>query len=434
MSDEVRDHIFISYASEDSEFAIWLTQKLTCEGYAVWCDKFKELGGESYPKDIDQAIKYKTFRFMALMSRKSNTKQNPMKERTLAITLAKSLQEDDFVIPLNIDGISPSEINWMVSDINFIPFYKSWALGLGQLLKKLNSINAPRPISEGKEIIARGYLNTDSLNATPENVYINSIPFIKIPNTIKVYTTEISIDKKEETQWAFYKTTQNGEKLAISFSPPPEKLNREYYTHFVKDESTGAEYINGIPSKNIISNLLLKSMQLACYNSGLKDIIINDRTIIYFSKGILDGDKIKFITYDGRKSRVNVYGERNRRINGVPTKYRFYLAPKFKIYKEADGSYYASLRVGLHITDLNDLPLTPKQSNARRKSICKNWWNYQWLNRHLAVLSFLSHGAENIVIGDYPDSQVILSTKFIEKSAPFGIDETKLNDKNHGVE
>ncbi len=431
---EVRDHIFISYASEDSEFAIWLTQKLTCEGYAVWCDKFKELGGESYPKDIDQAIRSKTFRFLAVMSRTSNAKQNPTKERTLAITLARSRNEDDFVIPLNIDGISPSEINWMVSDINFISFYKSWALGLSQLLKKLNSINAPRPISGGKEIIAKGYLNTDFLTSTPENVYINSIPFIKIPQALKVFKTEISIDKEEETHWAFYKTSRNKEKLVLSFTSPSDKLSRDYYIHFVKDENLESEYIYGIPTKNIISNLLLKSIQLACYNSGLKDIIINDRTIIYFSKGIILGDKIKFITYDGKTSRVNIYGERSRRVNGELTKYRFYLSPKFKIYKESDGGYYASLRVGLHITDLNDLPLTPKQSNARRKNICKNWWNYHWLNRHLAVLSFLSQGAENIVIGDFPDSQVILSTKFIEKIAPYGIDENKLDNKKHGVD
>src|SRR5438093_12082818 len=45
----VRDHLFISYATEDWPLAEWLTRRLTAEGYRVWCDRFKLLGGESYP-------------------------------------------------------------------------------------------------------------------------------------------------------------------------------------------------------------------------------------------------------------------------------------------------------------------------------------------------------------------------------------------------
>ena len=99
------EHLFISYATEDSDLAEWLSLKLTGEEYAVWCDRFKLLGGESY-----------------------------------------------FLIPLNVDGLKPTELDWMTSDITFIPFHKSWAKGLAQLLKKLDSIDAPRPVKDGKAI------------------------------------------------------------------------------------------------------------------------------------------------------------------------------------------------------------------------------------------------------------------------------------------
>jgi len=33
-----RDHLFISYATEDGALAEWLTLKLTAAGYRVWCD------------------------------------------------------------------------------------------------------------------------------------------------------------------------------------------------------------------------------------------------------------------------------------------------------------------------------------------------------------------------------------------------------------
>jgi len=64
-TDEKRDHLFISYAWEDANLAEWLSLKLISQGYKVWCDQIKLLGGESYPSDIDNAIKNNTFRVLA---------------------------------------------------------------------------------------------------------------------------------------------------------------------------------------------------------------------------------------------------------------------------------------------------------------------------------------------------------------------------------
>src|SRR3989338_11539851 len=93
-----RKHLFISYATEDYQFAEWLTLKLTGEGYRVWCDRFKLLGGESYPLNIDAAIKNQTFRVLALISRNSIKKPNPLKERELSLKIGQERKED-FLIP-----------------------------------------------------------------------------------------------------------------------------------------------------------------------------------------------------------------------------------------------------------------------------------------------------------------------------------------------
>jgi hypothetical protein len=42
-----RDHLFVSYAGEDGLFVDWICRKLVSEGYKVWCDRLKLLGGES---------------------------------------------------------------------------------------------------------------------------------------------------------------------------------------------------------------------------------------------------------------------------------------------------------------------------------------------------------------------------------------------------
>jgi len=145
----MRDHLFISYATEDWPFVEWLTLRLTAEGFKVWCDRLKLLGGESYPRDIDEAIKNRTFRFLAVLSHSSIKKTNPLKERTLALNLSRERKEN-FVIPINLDGISPTDLDWTVSDLTFIPFHLSWAEGLAQLLKLLEASEAPKGFAEGR--------------------------------------------------------------------------------------------------------------------------------------------------------------------------------------------------------------------------------------------------------------------------------------------
>ena len=73
-----------------------------------------------------------------MLSRHSIKKPNPLKERTLALNMAKERKEN-FVVPLNLDGISPTDLDWMVSDLTFISLHLSWAEGLGQLLKMLEA-------------------------------------------------------------------------------------------------------------------------------------------------------------------------------------------------------------------------------------------------------------------------------------------------------
>ena len=133
-------HLFISYAIEDVVLAEWLARKLASQGYAVWIDRLKLLGGEPWPQDIDVAIKERTFRMIALLSSDSLKKPNPSKERTLALNISRSRGIPDFLIPLKVDSV---ELDWLTTDLTYIPFNKGWAEGWRQLLKKLHALHAP---------------------------------------------------------------------------------------------------------------------------------------------------------------------------------------------------------------------------------------------------------------------------------------------------
>ena len=75
----LRNMIFLSHATpEDNEFARWLALQLANEGYAVWCDLTKLLGGEDFWKDIQEAIRTRSVRFLFVLSRSSNTKDGTL--------------------------------------------------------------------------------------------------------------------------------------------------------------------------------------------------------------------------------------------------------------------------------------------------------------------------------------------------------------------
>ena len=177
------DYLFISYATEDGELAKWLTLRLTTEGYKVWCDSVKLLGGESYPRDIDKAIKTQTFRMLALISKNSLTKENPLKERTLGHSITRE-RKIDFVIPLLVDAIRSDELDWMDSDLTYIPFRDSWAQGLLQLLKKLRSINAPKPLSNGAQLVSNWVAQQSSFTAKQERLWTNLFEIKSMPDFI----------------------------------------------------------------------------------------------------------------------------------------------------------------------------------------------------------------------------------------------------------
>jgi TIR domain len=60
-----REMLFLSHANpEDNVVTNWLALRLAAEGYAVWCDLTRLLGGEAFWDDIQSAIEERTAKFL----------------------------------------------------------------------------------------------------------------------------------------------------------------------------------------------------------------------------------------------------------------------------------------------------------------------------------------------------------------------------------
>ena len=412
-----REHLYINYASEDGIFAEWLTLRLTAEGFKVWCDRTKLLGGESYPTHIDKALKESTFRVLALLSKNSMQKPNPLKERTLALGIGKERGIDDFVIPLNVDGLSPTELNWMVADLTFIPFYKGWAEGLTHLLKKLGQIAAPRDSKRGRESVAKWVTNEDNIVHKVERLWSNVLPIVTVPPAIRRYYVGDEDELKQIRQtWPVY-----GEKDHVwAFALPDEGTS--FGERQVVEWSRRAK-VDAISTIDVVTYLLRRSLILHCAKRGLK--FTNDRKAIYFPENLVEGDKLPYQRYDGKRVYTKAVGQRTfHSIEKGTHKSIYHLAPIFKPLVRRFGSPSYEINVGLVWTDRQGLE--SPNSNRKRSALTKTWWNYQWMAKNVAFVSWLTNGqnGHTIFASKYGDVRVANSP--IVTYSPVGILEDVL--------
>lgn len=417
------DHLFISYAWEDGALAEWLALKLTAAGYRVWIDRFKLLGGESYPLDIDRAIRHGTFRMIALLSQSSLNKPNPQKERTLALSLARE-RKVDFLIPLNVDGLRASDLNWMVSDLTFIRFER-WSEGLAQLLKKLDSIDAPRPLKDqGRAAALDAVLAEPVLVDRRDPVFSNWFPFVHIPEELVVFQFQKTVDKRFLGTWAFYDIDG---KRVIAFAHPPSSVSDECelldaQPHRWRDEP----FIEGIRSRDVAVSLLRRSLEALLRQRGLR----YKEGLVYFPFGLVEHNKLPYKTATGRRASMLVAGDRKTPTGGI---FNYHLAPSFTV-RECGEGFASRLVLRLHLTNPDKSPLAPRSLLARRKQIAKSWWNHQWFTRQQAVLNFMANGETTVTIGDDPERAVVMAAQPLSGATAKAIDEELLAPIEKDVE
>lgn len=423
MPEENRDHLFISYAGEDGAFAEWLTLRLTAEGYKVWCDRIKLLGGESYPRDIDEAIKNQTFRMLAVLSRNSIQKANPVKERTLALNLARQRGEE-FIIPLNLDGLDPTEIDWMMSDITFVPFHQSWAEGLARILKLLESLGAPKTLSNGRKAVCDWVAAQDFMRPQPEQLWTNVLDVKELPETLLRVNARRGSLESAFGDWPRYR---ENDQVCWAFELPPniETLDRADIRAIHWNEMLGGSRLS---LRNVRVNLLRQYVHLYCTRRGLQEIEGERRRHhLYFSAETTTNGRLPFHGYNGRVNHLRAVGERNFWIGPDQREtIRYHLSPTFSPQLDVFANPVVSVRLRVHLTYENGQTLPVRRAVARRKAICKRWFNHEWLTRLLAVIQWLSNGQSEINLALTDSTRIVLSAKPRACTVPLGINEELL--------
>ena len=403
-----RNSLLLSHANpEDNEVTLWLALQLANEGYRVWCDLTKLLGGEVFWDNIEEVIKTRAVKVLYVLSRTSNAKDGPLKELHFAQGVAKREKLKDFVIPLQIDDLPHGDVTIEITRINTVQFERSWGAGLAKLLEKLEEDAVPKDPKFNRTAVNDWWRTQFSaqqgLRQEPEEYLSNWFPIADLPSHVYFHSlSRRSIGKLEVLPMLPYPAIQDGMFL-ITFADASDfdgKLGPEMY---IAKPSEPIE-VAGLLAETDFGKHLFQLLRLA-WEQTLAERklpvyeLANKAKCFYFTKDRAPKDKVFFTGVDGARTYRAMVGfsTRTNPTTGVRIKRYWHFAVQARPLVHPTLAYIFKSHV-LFTSDGTTVWESKKRLAAARRSQCKAWWNDEWRDRTLAVATYLCDGAERITM------------------------------------
>lgn len=404
--------IFISHATpEDNEFARWLALRLAKEGYPVWCDLTKLLGGEDFWEDIETAIRTKSTKFIFVLSKHSNHKEGTLQELSVAKQVGRTIE--DFIIPVKVDDLPYSETNIQLQRLNSVDFSKNWMQGLGRLLEKLEEDAVPKDerfnpgsvaqwwrdqmksqsgLRDGIELYASNWFRIGDL---PAEIYFHSVEGMD-KNSGKELLIDIPNYKHKSGTFCFESDGHFVERasdhgLTVTYTRTID-LNEFQYSgdRHLKIEKSEA--------RNIFTYLVRRAIEMQCLRSGLREYgLSGDARCYWFSDQFSEGNKVNYTQLDGRSAYRRMVGFKTLQPRDGVSRQRiwhFAIQPKVVRFPEL----CISIKSHVVFSEEGKLIESKARQHSSRRGQCRLWHNDTWLDRMLAAMAFLSDPSSRLFI------------------------------------
>jgi hypothetical protein len=404
-----RDTLLLSHANpEDNEFTLWLALQLANEGYRVWCDLTRLLGGEVFWDDIEEVIKARAVKVLYVLSRTSNVKDGPLKELHFAQGIAKKEKFKDFVIPLHIDDLPHGEITIEITRVNTVAFAQSWGAGLAKLLEKLEKDKVSKDPKFNRTAVNDWWRTQFSaeqgLRKEPEEYLSNWFP-VTLPIHIYFHSlSRKSIGVLEVGSTLPYPAVQDG-RFLITFAEAGDfegRLGPEMYIAAAGEPLEVAPLL--AEPKSTFGKFLFQLLRVA-WEQMLDERklpvyeLANKAKCFYFPKDRVPNDKVFFTGVDGERTyRAMVgYATRTNPTTGISVKRFWHYAIQARPMVHPTLAYIFKSHV-LFTNDGTSIWESKKKLASARRGQCKSWWNDEWRDRTLAAATYLCDGADKITV------------------------------------
>jgi hypothetical protein len=436
-----RNVLFISHAlPEDVEVALWVAAKLRNEGYTVWCEVEQVHGGEHFWKEIEPIIRDKTAKFILLASNASVKKPGVRDEWDFARTVAREQGLTDFIIPINLDGVSPSAIIGMTG-LAMIQFQVSWAHGLRALLKKLYKDEVPKstestPLSAAHWYFSRNAATSSTLKKT-EVFYSNWLALPSLPKSLyfhrysndtlakaaldNIRKAELFPVVRHDNYLIAFEPTMPLMQLGQSANDLFEPINVKPIHRLVVDTHKVCEHryhSDTFPQKQDASNLLVQFLQHAIHefllSRGLKTHEMSNKRLCYYYPRIGDADRKAKYSYEGKI--------RTKQVSGVYYDSFWHFGVSFnpRLRPELSLSFKSHI---VFSDDGQNIWTDDKKLFSARRRKGKLMYNAQWRDSLLSFLGSLSDNQTDFAVPVAADKQLLLSATPITFNSSIGYED-----------
>ena len=418
---ESRDTVLIDHVDTDHALATWLSRRLTLAGYRTWCRGTAPLAGEDPDASVRKLIELRGCQYLPVVSEAS------LADALFLERCALAAAKESFVLLCNCTSGLDSRLPSRMKAVAPANFAGSWSEGLDQVLARLAMLGI-KPDLEGdlgKQIALRDYLPSRVTVAKPEQVYANMFS-LHLPSAMLITDLTRSLTEAEATElrgrWAFVELSPG---RLVSFSPhPPGSLPLRDRRQHQEFSWTDASHRDGKSTEDLAKELARRSLEVVCLQKGLK--YCGDRKVFYFPEREAGEWSQPFRHVDGRATRVQLTGERNKTRGDTVQTTLYQLAPRFRPQREADGTWVVVLNSYIRVTDADGKPYEFKEIGRRRKAVTKGWWNNHFLARMLGIIQALETREGHIEVGESKRA-VVVDTAPLCWQCPVGLDVEALS-------
>jgi hypothetical protein len=405
-----RDVVFISHATpDDNEFVRWLGTRLTGYGYKVWADIFDLAGGTPFWVSIEDAIRKKAVKVVAIVSRASCDpgRSGVRNEISVADAVKKSLKDGEFIIPVRIDDVPFADMPIQIHQLNVIDFSKGWGAKLADLVDTLRKAGVPRVVTDLAAEFDRwraASVRSDVVVERGGEPLLSSIlPILRFPEEISFYEYEGENRRFEEAVKNVSHPIAWHNRLLLSFADAHE-IQEDLPTEFtvaLRARAPLLAFLNGTltdpigphrrDASNAVVRMLRESFEKHLEDRGLLRYQASGGTVMFFPKGLLPDNRVIYTNAKGRETFKQVVGH-SKVLNA-----HWHLGMRAVV--RLDDAPSVRLRPFVVFTRDGSKPLEDADEMIKlRRRFCKSWFNHVWRPLFQAFYEFFGDRTDAVRI------------------------------------
>jgi len=378
---------------EDNLFTLWLASHLSVLGYSVWIDLKNLGGGEDSWSKIEKIIKEETVKFIFVVSNLSVKKQGTLKE----LAVADRQRIENFIVPIKIDNVSPSDFPAEIVRRNCLDFSKSWRDGFAELLNTFEKEDVPKNEVANPAIISSLEKSLSSNNWViknkHENYHSNWFEF-ELPENIYLYHVENTSTLNLENICYPSKFENN---FVISLACP--ECIRDGFEFREFNSIKTCKFIERREYQVTDTNLLVKET-----SNKVVDLLNQQFARFLLSKGLtnyqLANGECFYIPWDSTnllpypKANLKKYGRRSIQLVGKNLDLNWHFAIEGNAFFHPINAF----GINYHVAFTNNELLVDKtKQHSRRRRIGSTWYNKKWRDLLLGFMLWLSDDASDVI-------------------------------------